>query len=131
MMCAPLICSAQNATITIGRGTDCFGRGACSITIENSNENNATFINKPDGTTILRILRLKLNKEDEDRILGEAISELNINELRFRMIEEIPIESSTELLPSSLRSKQIEKLKVGVYSTTITANHIDIEISGD
>lgn len=127
-MCLPPISNAQNATITIGRGTDCFGRGACSITIEHSNEYNAAFIKNNDGTTTLRIYRQKLNKEDEDRIFGSPITEFNINSLNFRMEEEIPIHQVIEPLSSSANSKELDKLKIGVYATIITANYIDILI---
>ena len=119
---------AQNATITIGRGTNCFGRGACSITIENSNEYNARFLKNLDGTTTLRIYRQKLNKQDEDRIFGNPITEFNINFLNFRMEEEIPISPAIAPLPSSQNSKELDKLKIGVYATTISSNYIDIHI---
>jgi len=128
VMSLPTIGSAQNATITIGRGTDCFGRGACSITIENSSEYNATFLKNIDGTMTLRIYRLKLTKENEDRLFGVPITEFNIDSLNFRMEEEIPISSATELLPSSINAKELGKLKIGVYSTTITTSYIDIQI---
>lgn len=131
VMCLPPICNAQNANLTIGRGTNCFGRGACSITIENTNQYNATFIKKPDGTTLLRVYRQKLDKQDEDRILGNPITSLNMNSLKFMMEEEIPINPAIiQSFPSS-NSKKIDKLKVGVYSTTISTKYIDILILDD
>ncbi|MEM7087099.1 MAG: hypothetical protein AAF489_13010 [Bacteroidota bacterium] len=122
------ICNAQNATITIGRGTDCFGRGACSITIENSNEFNATFFKNHNGTTILRIYRDKLSKENEDRIFGNPITEFNMNSLNFQMEEEIPIHNTIEPSTSSTWPKELNRLKTGIYPTVITMNYIDVQV---
>ena len=131
IMCLPPICNAQNANLTIGRGTNCFGRGACSITIENTNQYNATFIKKPDGTTLLRVYRQKLDKLDEDRILGNPITSLNMNTLKFKMEEEILIYPAIVQSYSTSNWKKIDKLKVGIYPTTITTNYIDILILED
>ena len=81
-----------------------------------------------DGTITLRIYRHKLTKENEDKLFGVPITEYNINLLNFTMEEEIPISPAIKQLPSSVNVKELDKFKIGIYSTTITSNHIDIQI---
>ena len=78
---------AQNATITIGRGTNCFGRGPCSISIELTNNYNATFMQNPNGTTTLRVFRNKISQNKEHQLFGVTITDLNSSILKFRVDE--------------------------------------------
>ncbi len=124
----PVFGLAQNVRITIGRGTNCFGRGACSISTESSKNYNAAFIQTANGASILRIYRQKLSKEEDDRVLGEPITSSNLNELEFTMEESLFLSEHIKQLTSPIRSKQLDSLKAGAYATFVTPNYIDITI---
>jgi len=128
LLCLPLMSQAQNAIITIGRGTNCFGRGACSITTENTKSYNASFIHNSDGTTVLRIYRDKLSKEDEDRVLGEPITYSNKSSLQFELVETIFFSQNIKECTSSIKLKQLDSLSAKIYATKITSQFIDITI---
>jgi hypothetical protein len=122
---------AQNVKITIGRGTNCFGRGACSISTESSKNCNAAFIQLANGSVILRIYRKKLSKEEDERVLGEPITSANLNVLKFTMEEPLYFFENIKQFTAPVRSKQLDSLKTGSYSTLITPNHIDITLIKD
>ncbi len=126
----PVIGNSQNATITIGRGTDCFGRGACSINTENTENYNATLFRNSEGLTILRIHRNKLNQHEENRLLGKEITPLNMSLLKFEMLESISFVQEVRQLTSSNPDDQISGMEKGLYPTEITDQFIDIVIAG-
>ena len=127
----PLSLLAQDSILTVGRGTNCFGRGACSLTsIQNRDSNaiNASFIYTADGKTLLRVYRNKLSKDDEIKLLGAAITARNKNTLTFLMEEPLQLTKEITELTSRIKSKQLQELAVGTYTTTISDQFIDIEI---
>jgi len=126
--------SAQNATITVGRGTNCFGRGLCSITntsISNSSSqiSNASFIIIKDSITVLRIYRDKLSKDESDRILGEPITSKNIDSLEFIMEEVLSIPTRMQQYTAVDNVQKIRALEIKTYPTEITEKYIDITIT--
>ena len=125
----PLFCQGQNVSLTIGRGTDCFGRGACSITTENSNNYNATIVHKTNGKIILRIYRKKLRLEESHRILGEPITGKNRTTLQFVMEEALLLAPDIKQLISQVPSEQSVTLEARIYPTEITDEYIDITIN--
>jgi hypothetical protein len=128
MLYLPLFCQGQNVSLTIGRGTDCFGRGACSITTENSNNYNADVIRMANGKTILRIYRNKLSLEESHRVLGEPITEKNKTTLQFVMENAISLTHDVKQLISQAPSEQPAMLEARNYPTKITDEYIDITI---
>jgi len=120
---------AQNASITIGRGTDCFGRGACSISSESKNNYNASFIQNDDGTTTLRIFRNKINQSVENKIFGVPITVSNFDSLRFILDDSVEIDPNLKSFTAKKQSAQLDSLKAGSYRTRITSEFIDILIS--
>lgn len=124
----PTLSQSQNATITIGRGTDCFGRGACSISTENSENYNSTLFQNPEGLIILRVHRSKLDQMEEDRIFGEPITPFNINHLQFEMVESISLDENVSFLTSTKKSDQISGISKGFYPTVISDQFVDIVI---
>jgi len=128
ILCLPLLCNGQNISLTIGRGTDCFGRGACSITTENSNNYNASIIHKTNGNIILRIYRKKLRLEESHRVLGEPITGKNRTTLQFVMEDAIPLTHDVIQLIYLTSSEQTVTLEARVYPTKITDEYIDITI---
>lgn len=128
LVCLPVFGFTQNVKMTIGRGTNCFGRGACSISTENSNNYNANFVQNANGVTSLRIYRDKLTREEEDRVLGVPINSVNQNLLKFVMDEPLVLPENLKQLTAPTRSKQLDTLKQGTYQTVITAAYIDIKL---
>ena len=128
LVCLPVFGFTQNVKLTIGRGTNCFGRGACSISTENSNNYNANFVQNANGVTFLRIYRDKLTKNEEDRVLGVPINSVNQNLLNFIMDEPLILSENLKQLTSPIRSKQLDILKSGTYQTVITPSYIDIKL---
>jgi hypothetical protein len=125
----PLCCQGQNVSLTIGRGTDCFGRGACSITKENSNNYNATIIHKTNGKIILRIYRKKLGLEESHRVLGEPITGKNRTTLQFVMEEALLLTPDIKQLISQVPSEVPATLEARIYPTEITDEYIDVTIN--
>jgi len=125
----PLFCQGQNVSLTIGRGTDCFGRGACSITTENSNNYNATIVHKANGKIILRIYRKKLRLEESHQVLGAPITGKNKTILQFVMEEALLLAPDIKQLISQVPSEQPVTLEARIYPTEITDEYIDITIN--
>ena len=127
-----VLIQAQNATITIGRGTNCFGRGLCSITNTNnerSQEYNTSFIQIDTSIIVLRIYRDKLSKDQLDRIFGKPITSKNQDSLQFVLEESISIPQKLQKYTATDHLKQLAVLGIKTYPTKITKEHIDIIIN--
>jgi hypothetical protein len=125
----PLFCQGQNVSLTVGRGTDCFGRGACSINTANSNDYNARVIRMANGKTILRIYRNKLSLEESHRVLGEPITGKNRTTVRFVMEEALLLTPDIKQLISQVPSEEPATLEARIYPTEITDEYIDVTIN--
>ncbi len=119
---------AQDLTITIGRGPDCLGRGACDISAEKNATKNAEIITKNNGKIILRLFRKNLSRDEQNRILNQPITSVNQGSLKFQLENDLTIsEKIKSLLPYSISNK-LHSIKAKSYATEITPEFIDILI---
>jgi hypothetical protein len=125
------IIHGQNAKITIGRGTNCFGRGACSIElVENSKAaatSNAVFDLKKNQI-VLRIFREKLNQDEHARLFGQPITSENNSSLQFIMDEAIDIPAGLKQHLFRSFGKTVHQMKKGTYTTNISKESIEITL---
>lgn len=123
--------TAQNVSVTIGRGTNCFGRGACSIELRDAHDGriaNARFILRKDAL-VLSIIRSRLSQDESDRVLGRPILSSNTKAEAFYMDESIEI---PKVLRQELFRKygiEINRWKTGTYAAKISEETIEIVFS--
>lgn len=120
------VCNGQTVEITIGRGTNCFGRGTCSISTNRIKQFNASFLVANDGGLILRIHRNLLTQSEENRLLEEPIEPSNQNRLLLQLDDYLPFPESVQVLTAHHNSEYLSGLTPGRYRTGITEAFIDV-----
>ncbi|MEL6811450.1 MAG: hypothetical protein AAFP76_08960 [Bacteroidota bacterium] len=125
--------NAQNLRITIGRGTNCFGRGACSIELSSFESRNAAFLTNENGENILRIYREQLSLAEENNILEAPVQNTSTgsNKLKFVLNEPLLFPESIRHISTSKNGENLPFLPPGEYTTSVSRMFIDILLNNE
>lgn len=116
LVCTTTIALSQEHIATFGKYTGCLRTGGiCTISSPPAeakayHNTNISFIIQKDGSTLLRIYRNKLSKEEEYIIFNKTITTQSKDTLQFTMLEAMPLSENLTAHTASQKSKQITVL---------------------
>jgi len=133
MLSLSIACYCQNAKsatqVSFGRyGSDCSsGRGACSFTVTKTGNGNLVQTAKKISahTVELQIDKSSLTKEEQLRIFGMPLSELNPGEMTF-FIQDVALLLTPETLGNLQIDPRYTQIAPGNYPMTVTNDKIKI-----
>lgn len=118
----------QNLKLTFGRGTDCFGRGACSITQESRNFANAEIIEKR-GALWIRIYTSKLSATELDKLNFNHHESVRETFPLFTMEEDLIIPTAIQEQLSANLGKSLQTWKSGYYRIQKQGEFTEIQLT--